>query len=444
MWSRKRTRWSEAWKGSAVRVAVISGVFPKVSETFVLRHVTGLLELGHGVDIYSDFRPHGSDFPKSDAVAAAMEARTTYMDVPSLKTGKRFLTAPRRLIHCARTNPELTLAALNPLQFGIRSLTLSQLHRLYILMRSPARYDVVHAHFGMVGDRFRFTSALWDVPLVVGFHGFDYSVWPRQRGPDCFRRLFELATTIVVNSEHTRQRVHDLGCPPAKVAKVYASWDLESFVYRDHPRGAGQPLRVLTVGRLVEKKGIDDGIRAIAHMCKVVPDVQYDIVGEGPQRVRLEALIDDLGVREKVRLHGAQPSAYVTRMMADAHAFLLPSVTASSGDEEGLGVVLLEAQASGLPVVATTHGPFPEVVLEGETGFLVPEHAPTMLAQRLLYLFERPEVALAMGAAGRRHVETRFHPRSISLQCIAVYEAAIKAYRSRAAGAAASGERERV
>lgn len=417
-----------------MRIALISGVFPKVSETFVVRHVTDLLERGHTIDIFSDFRPVGDEFPAHDPLAEAMRDRTIYMDVPSLKCGRRLMSAPYRLARCAQVAPRLTAASLNPSEYGLRALSLSQMNRLYTLARERRRYDIIHAHFGMVGDRFRFTSALWDAPLAVSFHGFDYSVWPRTHGKHCYRRLFQIAARVVVNSENTRRRIEALGCPPEKIVRIAPYWDMASFPYRPHARREGEPFRALSVARLVDKKGLDDAVRAIALVRSAYPDVRYDIIGEGPLRANLNTLVHHLGLDACVTFHGAQSGAYVRRMMDSAHAFLLPSRRTKTGDEEGFGVALLEAQSAGLPVIATRHGAFPEVVAHGETGFLAPERAPEQLARYVIEVIERPDAAMAIGRAGRKRVEERFSPADISRQIDALYQGMIAERQASAVG----------
>ena len=407
-----------------MRVAMISGVFPKVSETFVLRHITDLRARGHTVDIYSDYRPRGDEFPANDALAVEMRARTIYMDVPSLWSGRRLLSAPLRLTRCASVTPQLTAASLNPAEYGWQALSLSQMNRLYTFAREQRRYDIIHAHFGMVGDRFRFVSALWDAPLAVSFHGFDYSEWPLTHGEDCYRRLFQIAARIVVNSENTRRRVEALGCPPEKIVRITPYWDMSGFPYSPQERLPGEPFRALSVARLIDIKGIDDGIQAIALAHRAHPEIEihYDIVGAGPLRAKLETLIHRLGLDAVVNLHGAQNSATVSQMMTGANAFLLPSRKTATGAEEGFGVTLLEAQSSGLPVIATQHGAFPEVVAHGETGFLAPERSPDLLARYLCELIEKPELARQMGAMGRERVAERFAPTGITDQYETLYQ----------------------
>jgi colanic acid/amylovoran biosynthesis glycosyltransferase len=414
-----------------MRIAIFLGIFPVTPETYVNRQIIGLLDLGHEVDIYVEYRPRvnpETHVPQPDVEAYHLLDRTIYMEAPPLRSGQRYLTALRRAAVCYRLAPRLTLSVLNPAQYGRSVVSLSALHRLYRLATASARYDVLHAHAGMVGDRFRFASALWQTPLVVSFHGQDYSVWPRKHGLGCYRHLFADATAVTANSENTQRRLEALGCPSEKIHKVYSAWDMDTFAAVPHPRRPGEPIRVLTVARLVEKKGVEYAIQAVGLARRTHPHLRLDIVGDGPLRPQLEALIGQLGLGDAVTLHRARPSHEVAHLMAQAHIFTLPSVTAASGDEEGQGVALVEAQATGLPVVATLHGPFPEVILDGITGFLVPERDPAALADRLVHLADHPETADAMGAAGRKHVEEQFDERQLSRRVVAIYEWAIAHY----------------
>jgi colanic acid/amylovoran/stewartan biosynthesis glycosyltransferase WcaL/AmsK/CpsK len=414
-----------------MRIAKFLGIFPGVFATFINRQIIDLLELGHEVDIYVEYRPRVDPrnvVEQPDVQAYHLLDRTIYMDAPPLHTGQRYLTALRRAMVCYRLAPRLTLSVFNPAQYGRSVVSLSALHRLYRLAIVSDRYDVLHAHAGMVANRFLFASALWQTPLVVSFHGQDFSVWPRKFGLGYYQRLFANATAVTANSEHTRRRLEALGCPSEKIHKAYESWDMKTFAAGLHPRRPGEPIRVLTVARLVEKKGIEYAIRAVALARRTHPQLCLDIVGDGHLRPQLEALIRQLNLGDAVTLHRALPSPDVARLMAQSHIFTLPSVTAASGDEEGQGVALVEAQATGLPVVATLHGPFPEVVRDGITGFLVPERDPVALADRMVYLADHPETAEAMGAAGRKHVEEQFDERELTRQVLAIYEWSVAHY----------------
>src|SRR5207248_73103 len=140
------------------------------------------------------------------------------------------------------------------------------------------------------------------------------------------------------------------------------------------------------------------------------------------------------GLQSNVFLHGAKDSEFVRQRMAAAHAFVLPSVTAEDGDQEGTPVSLMEAQASGLPVLSTRHSGIPEVVRDGETGFLLPERDVAALAEKTLFLIEHPEICLRMGARGREHVEAQFDIRKLNRDLAGLYEQTMARFHGRKAG----------
>jgi colanic acid/amylovoran biosynthesis glycosyltransferase len=245
-----------------------------------------------------------------------------------------------------------------------------------------------------------------------------------------YRRLFATADAVTVNSEFTRGRVVALGCPEDKLHRLPVGLDLRAFPFRERSRRDDEPARLLTVARLVEIKGHEEMLRCIARLREVHPGLRYDIVGEGPLRPKLERLITELRLHHTVTLHGARGSRFVRRLLRDAHLAVLASVSIE-GDAEGQGLFLQEAQACGLPVVATRHGALPEGLQEGRSGFLVPERNVDALTDRLNHLLTHPELWPVMGRAGRLFVEERYDITKLNAQLVELYRAARTSYRNR-------------
>jgi colanic acid/amylovoran biosynthesis glycosyltransferase len=155
-------------------------------------------------------------------------------------------------------------------------------------------------------------------------------------------------------------------------------------------------------------------------------EVSYDIVGDGPLRSELERLIEQLGITTRVRLAGWKNHGETIAMMEASHVLLAPSVTASDGDEEGIPNVIKEAMAMGLPVISTLHAGIPELVTDGESGFLVPERGDDVLAERIIYLYDHPDIWPRISHAARRKVETRFDIGRLSKDLVALYATSIK------------------
>lgn len=266
------------------------------------------------------------------------------------------------------------------------------------------KVKTVLAEFGQNGSRMRLACRRAQIPLYVYFHGSDATkVARKRRWRRHYRQLFRDATGIVVPSGFLADRLRKLGCPENKLHVSPHGIDPKSF--EESTREIG---RLLAIGRLVEKKGPHLTIRAFAEVRRWRPDCTLDIVGDGPLHAMCVEEIKRLGLGESVRLHGAQSPEYVKRLLKRAALFVQHSVTAHDGDMESFGISLIEAMASGIPVVTTDHNGFSETVIHGETGYLVGEHDVEEMAAVILALFEDPDQAVRIGRAGRTRVEEVF------------------------------------
>jgi len=427
-----------------LRIAFLLGSFPVVSETFILRQITGLLDLGHDVRIFANTRPEGSAPVHPEVTKYDLLNRATYIDGPaesifwelpvwpltsrtwspgasSYIANWRLLTqALPKLLRCAFRAPGLLRQVLSASEYRYQAASLSGVYRLATLCRAGTGFDVLHAHFGPAGNSFRFARDLWQAPLVASFHGFDFSTLPRTEGPAMYEKLFGAADLITVNSEFTRSRVEQLGCPGGKLRKLPVGLDLGEFPFSERFRRANEPVRLLTVARLVEIKGHEFTLRAVAKVRENPAELRYDIVGDGPLRRKLEQLIAELGLQNVVTLQGARAGAFVRGLMREAHLALLGSVSIE-GDQEGQGLFLQEAQACGLPVIATQHGALPEGLLPGQSGFLVPERDGAAMVERINFLIAHPEDWPKMGRQGRAFVAARYDIRKLNEELVALY-----------------------
>jgi colanic acid/amylovoran biosynthesis glycosyltransferase len=439
-----------------LRIAIFVGEFPVVSETFILRQITGLLDLGHEVDIYADTRG-GATILHAEVEKYRLLERTTFMDMPAecapwelsawplagetwvpgdtepIRNWRRFADALPALRRCLERAPALTENAMSTEESGHRARSLSALYRLDRLSARLGGYDALHAHFGPVGESFRFARELWGAPLLVSFHGYDFTTLPRQRGAEMYRKLFATADVVTGNSGFTRGRVEALGCPASKWHLLPVGLDLAAFPYRERTRQANEPVRLLTVARLTEIKGHEFALHAFAMTRARHPEIRYDIVGDGPLRKQLEVLVAELGLQGAVTLHGAREGAFVRELLRNAHLAVLASVSIE-GDAEGQGLFLQEAQACGLPVLATQHGALPEGMLPGQSGFLVPERDVEALAHQLKFLVTHPGTWPEMGRCGRAFVEKRYDIHRLNERLVQLYCEAMAAFRSKNPG----------
>jgi colanic acid/amylovoran biosynthesis glycosyltransferase len=187
-------------------------------------------------------------------------------------------------------------------------------------------------------------------------------------------------------------------------------------------------VRLLTVARLVEIKGHEFALRAVARV-HATQNIRYDIVGDGPLRSRLEGLVAELGLQDAVILHGARDGAFIEDLLAAAHIGILASVNIE-GDAEGQGLFLQEAQACGLPVLATRHGALPEGLVPDKSGYLVPERDVESLAAQLTQLIEHSERWPEFGRAGRAFVEKHFEIHALTHRLVELYHSVRTAFKT--------------
>lgn len=286
--------------------------------------------------------------------------------------------------------------------------SLHRVVRTFFLARHlrAIKADAVLAEYGVTGSYLAPACKRANVPLFVHFHGFDasnYKVIAQQR--DSYGTMFAMATGVVAVSNAMRDRLISLGACPERLHLNHYGVDPERF---DGARPeAAKPL-FLAVGRFVEKKAPYLTILAFSRVVQAVPEATLTIIGSGPLLGPCQRMVQALHLEDFVTLPGSQDSEEVSRQMREARAFVQHSLVAGSGDSEGTPVAIIEAQMTGLPVVATRHAGIPDVVLDGETGFIVEEADVDVMSEAMIKLAQNPVLAGRMGAAARERAMAHF------------------------------------
>lgn len=388
------------------------GEFPSLSETFVLNQITALIDRGHDVSIFAE-RQSNEATTHADVARYDLRRRTRYEAMPRSFWGRlRVLASPWRLRRAERR-------ALNVFRFGRDALSLRLLWAAR-MVGSDANFDIIQCHFGALGRKaalLRQAGALRGC-IVTAFHGEDIISYPKRLGSDVYQPLFAEGDLFLPISDRWHDSLHSLGCPMERVRVHRMGVDTSEFSPRGPTSDAEAPIQILSVSRLVEKKGIGDAILAVA---RLRIGYTYQIVGDGPLRSVLDALAKFVLASSAITLLGPQPQSTVASLLQVTDVFLAPSVTASDGDIEGLPVAIMEAMASGVPVVSTWHSGIPELVADGVSGFLVPEGDVDALADRLTRLAEAPALRAAMGAAGRAIVVGEFDSTMLASRLEGLY-----------------------
>ncbi|MFO7903042.1 MAG: glycosyltransferase [Pirellulaceae bacterium] len=261
------------------------------------------------------------------------------------------------------------------------------------------RVGAVLAEYGHTGASLVQATDRVGIPLVVHFHGQDaYRQTLLDAHRAAYRRMFDSAAAIVAVSRDMRRQLIALGAPKEKVEYIPYGVDTAKFT----PAAVAEsPPVFVAVGRFVEKKAPYLTLVAFAKVVQEVPAARLIMIGDGPLLAPCRQIARALEIADKVDFPGVWPPERISKSLQQARAFVQHSQRAADGDSEGMPNTILEAQASGLPVIATRHAGIKDVVVEEETGLLVEEGDGPAMARQMVRIAESPELAARLGAKAR-------------------------------------------
>lgn len=404
-----------------MKVAFFVSRFPIISETFVVNLAGGVIRAGHDVRI---FAAHGHA-KRMDVVHPWVEeydllGRTREPNVPKPWLA-RLAAAPGAARRALAAHGPRALATLPPFAWQAEARNLRFLFEA--AMFDEKDFDILHCQFATLAPlvlRHRGLGTLRG-KLVVHIRGYDITEELRVRGPDTYRQVFAAADLFVANSKHFRDVAIAAGCPPERLHVVLSGINLEAFPFRPPMPPAAGPVRIVAVGRMVEKKGFAYALRALALLRAQGRDVMLDLIGDGPLETELVAESERLGITHCVHRHGRLSATGVAELLRQSHLFVAPSMTSATGNQDAATNTVKEAMAIGLPVVATRHGGMPELVEDGATGLLVPERDAAALAAALARLIDAPAQWPALAANARRRVEREAANEVVMRQMLELY-----------------------
>jgi colanic acid/amylovoran biosynthesis glycosyltransferase len=385
------------------RIAYVVKRFPRLSETFIAAELIELERQGEDLTVFAVSNPGER---VSHAFVGELRAPITYLP-------HRPLRQPVRVVRAlARVLPSNTRGWLRAARYSLWPPRLKGARRLLqaTVLRDElerARIDHVHAHFATAAARLANLAWRMGGPgYSVTTHAKD--IYDEEVRVDHLRDKLAPARFVATVSDANRRYLAALLDLDGKLHVVSNSVDLRRLA--PARTGEGEPGRVLSVSRLVEKKGLHDLVEACALLrsrsSPHIPVVHLDVVGDGPLRDELERAVRHLGAG--VRFHGPLPQERVLELYQRASVYCLPSVITARGDRDSLPTSVLEAMALGVPVVTTAVGGLPELVIHERTGLVVAQHDPVALAEAIARLLTDTDLAVELAAAARRHVEENY------------------------------------
>src|SRR3989338_6247899 len=235
-----------------MKIAIVVTAFPKVSETFIVNDIIGLIDLGHDVDILALQKPRDATPTQEEVSEYKLLNRTRYLNIPKQKL-ERLIKALLMVIRSFYLDPSALAKFLNFKKYG-RHETLNNLFKIEPFLRK--KYDIIHCHFGSNALKFIFLKDILDIKFVTTFHGYDISKDVKEKGNDLYCELFAKGDLFLPVSEYFKNKLLKLGCPEEKIKLRYCGVDADKFPYVDRIFDFHKRIRLLTLARLAEKKGI--------------------------------------------------------------------------------------------------------------------------------------------------------------------------------------------
>jgi colanic acid/amylovoran biosynthesis glycosyltransferase len=294
---------------------------------------------------------------------------------------------------------------------------------MFPFIKHPRDIEVVHCHFGDKGA----LAHLWkqwgviNSKLSVVFHAHEMAGLTESQGRRLYGALFQSDALLLPATQYWSDCLLRWGAKPERTIVHRMGVNCDHFRYEPKDMVPNEPIQLLSVCRLTEMKGMEYSIRAVAKLHDRYRNLRYTIAGGGPLGNQLQRLVDQLALRDCVTLVGPQPQDKVAALLTQAHIYLVPSVTDSSGCQEGLPVALMEALAAGVPSVGTRHAGIPELISDRVTGLLVEERDVEGLAHAIESLVTDWQLCRQLAAQGRAVVEREFNIRRLNERLDALF-----------------------
>jgi colanic acid/amylovoran biosynthesis glycosyltransferase len=401
-----------------MKICFVVGTFPSLSETFILNQITGLLDQGHYLRIYAGAR--SSDLiVHEDVIRSGLLSHVRFFnEMPKFWLARilRFLVL---FLVTLLQAPVPALRSLNIRRYGQEALSL----RLFFRMQSFLAirdHDIVYCHSWqdmLTVIQMKEIGAITG-RLVSALRGDDIPLGGDGKVLKVSSKIFSRVSLFLPASRFSEERLLESGCPAKKIRVHRAGVDLSCFGGATRKRFGTVPLRILSVACLVEKKGIACALEAVGKLVRDGIVCEYTIIGDGPLRDQLRVLAGREKILDCVRFAGWQDSGSIHRYLKDADLFLAPGLLSLNDDEDGIPVVLMEAMASGVPVVTTRSGGIRELVEDRKTGFLVNSSDPLALRDGLRLVWQNPALAQTVAAQAREIIERQYNMRKLNEELI--------------------------
>ncbi len=384
-----------------MKIGYVLNTFPKLSERFILNEIKQVAK-GAEVVVFSLRRPEQKIEMDTEGLKVYYMDRKWLKGVPITVKG---MMGREELFN--KSIPELYYNSIG---------------KWFARMAKDEGLEMLHRHFATDPIVYYFAKEL-GVPYTISAHAKDIFFNARYRFVS--EVLNKAARVITISQYNIDYMNREFGVDGSRMRIVHGGADSDKF---KPPASEPKENHLLSIGRLVEKKGFEHGIRAVASLKDRYPDIQYSIVGDGPLRGGLQALINELGTSNYISLRGSLPDAELMELMNRAKIFIAPCMVAKDGDMDGLPAVITEAMAMGIPVVSTTISGIPEVIEDGVNGVLVEPDNTEALEKGIDRILSGKLDRRSLSANARKIIVDEFNVEKEGCKILDIFEGVVRSW----------------
>jgi len=390
-------------------VAIIVRIFPNIVQTYILNQIVALKELATNIIIIAGKRGKYEKLPQAinnyslldDTIYIETRFRVFLREIFSLPfLNKGYRTAIKRIL-VSNIWKEYGVGYYLKVLIRARALSLGPVH-------------IIHSHSFFTSFDYLFLRHIFSIPLITTYHGRLPPGVPKI-DKNKLQIVLNMGDLFLVNTDFARDELIELGCLPEKIRIIPQGTNIADFPYIPRSIDPMNKIILLSVGRLSAEKGHWIAIKALSELTEEFPTLEYHLVGEGTEKEAMRKLASEHGMGNKLVIHGFKTGDELQSFYACAHLFVLPSIA------ETQGLVLQEAQASGIPVIGSAVGGIPEVIIDNETGLLFKNKDYHDLAEMIRKLILDHALYNKLALSGRNDVMNRFDSSNVGRQLSSVY-----------------------
>ena len=404
-------------------ILVVVGLFPKLSETFIVNQITGLIDMGNDVRIYSHYRNSKAKSDVHDVIHKYKLMQNVFFGCDytfKVNKIKRVLEVTKLiLLHRKQINWVVFFKVFNTFKYGKDALNLSLFYTSFYFLFNKMP-DVIHAHFGPSALVFARLKELDIIPryvsLIVTFHGYDLEPDRKKYYLNLYKTLFEQTKCFTVNTEYLKDILFKIKPNLKNVKLLPVGPNLNVFNIKHlYERKSDAVFNIVYCGRLIGLKGGRYLIAIAKKLSLAKFNFHIHIIGDGELREELEFHANRLKIKDEITFYGALSQEKVKKIFMICHVFILPGIEDEiTKRAETQGLVIQEAQAMGLPVLVSDAGGMKYGMLDNETGYVLPQKDIDAFVAKIRFLIYNEKDRFSMGKRGVKYVKHNFNQNKLT------------------------------